>query len=144
MKGIVISIIFFVTIGVCAALISFLIISKLLLLILFKLLLLLILLGSSVNKTLALENCLETISLLSLDFNSKEILFVIALRDKISEPEWSAFEIIKFLLELNLFFKSLLRMIKGFFVLKFFNVMNTLVIFNFFDCFNLKSVNLFV
>ena len=144
MKGIVISIIFFVTIGVGAALISFLIISKLLLLILFKLLLLLILLGSSVNKTLALENCLETISLLSLDFNSKEILFVIALRDKISEPEWSAFEIIKFLLELNLFFKSLLRMIKGFFVLKFFNVMNTLVIFNFFDCFNLKSVNLFV
>ena len=144
MKGIVISIIFFVTIGVGAALISFLIISKLLLLILFKLLLLLILLGSSVNKTLALENCLETISLLSLDFNSKEILFVIALRDNISEPEWSAFEITKCLLELNLFFKSLLRMIKGFFVLKFFNVMNTLVIFNFFDCFNLKSVNLFV
>ena len=129
MKGIVISIIFFVTIGVGDALISFLIISKLLLLILFKLLLLLILLGSSVNKTLALENCLETISLLSLDFNSKEILFVIALRDKISEPEWSAFEIIKFLLELNLFFKSLLRMIKGFFVLKFVNMMNTVNLF---------------
>ena len=111
---------------------------------LLKLLLLLILLVSSLNKILVLENSLEIIILLSLDFTSKEILFVIALRDKISEPEWSAFEIIKFLLELNLFFKSLLRMIKGFFVLKFFNVMNTLVIFNFFDCFNLKSVNLFV
>ena len=81
------------------------------------------------NKTLALDNCLETIILLSLDFNSKEILFVIALRDKISEPEWSAFEIIKFLLELNLFFKSLLRMIKGFFVLKFVNMMNTVNLF---------------
>ena len=108
-------------------------ISKLLLLILFKLLLLLILFGSSVNKILALENCLETIILLSLDNNSNVILllFLLELRDKIRDPEWSAFEIIKFLLELNLFLKSLLKMIKGLLVLKFVNVMKTFVIFNY-------------
>ena len=85
------------------------------------------------NKILALENCLETIILLSLDNNSNVILllFLLELRDKIRDPEWSAFEIIKFLLELNLFLKSLLKMIKGLLVLKFVNVMKTFVIFNY-------------